>query len=221
MEIYKITNDINGKIYIGKSVYSGQKRWHDGHLFVVENWKEYADNSILHFAMLKYGVEHFHLDIIETDIQDKDYLSEREKYWIKYYDCCILDGAEKGYNMTRGGEGGNGHKGENLAQWRKEHPEDFQKIIDNLNQWRIDNPDLVQLANKKAAQTRKEKYGKDITKAANEACRKRVRCIETGIIYDSVREASRAVGLSSNGAQISKVCNGKAKTAKKLHWEFV
>lgn len=39
MEIYKITNDINGKIYIGKSVYSGQKRWHDGHLFVVENWK--------------------------------------------------------------------------------------------------------------------------------------------------------------------------------------
>ena len=72
MEIYKITNDINGKIYIGKSVYSGQKRWHDGHLFVVENWKEYADNSILHFAMLKYGVEHFHLDIIEKKIKNKN-----------------------------------------------------------------------------------------------------------------------------------------------------
>lgn len=41
------------------------------------------------------------------------------------------------------------------------------------------------------------------------------------ILSKDVREASRAVGLSSNGAQISKVCNGKAKTAKKLHWEFV
>ena len=49
--------------------------------------------------------------------------------------------------------------------------------------------------------------------------RKPVRCIETGVVYGSIKEAADAV----NGADIliSKVCRGLAKTHKKLHWEFV
>lgn len=49
---------------------------------------------------------------------------------------------------------------------------------------------------------------------------KPVRCIETGIVYASQSMAARAVGLSSSTG-INLCCNGKAKTAGKLHWEYV
>lgn len=48
---------------------------------------------------------------------------------------------------------------------------------------------------------------------------KRVRCIETEIIYNSIKEAAIAVGITSAG--ISLCCNGKRKTAGGYHWEFV
>lgn len=48
---------------------------------------------------------------------------------------------------------------------------------------------------------------------------KKVRCIETGIIYESGAEAARAMGLDAS--HISKVCRGKLKTHKGFHFEFV
>ena len=48
---------------------------------------------------------------------------------------------------------------------------------------------------------------------------KAVKCLETGIIYYSTKEASRQTGINNTG--ISKVCNGKRKTAGGYHWEFV
>ncbi len=48
---------------------------------------------------------------------------------------------------------------------------------------------------------------------------KQVRCIETGVIYDSTREASRKTGICQTG--ISSVCLNKRKTSGKMTWEFV
>lgn len=47
---------------------------------------------------------------------------------------------------------------------------------------------------------------------------RRVKCIETGIIYDSISQASRETGLDRSS--IRKVCRGKLKTCGKLHWEY-
>lgn len=47
---------------------------------------------------------------------------------------------------------------------------------------------------------------------------KSVICVETGAIYKSVSETSRDIGVSS--ASISKVCNGKQKTAGGYHWMY-
>ena len=46
-----------------------------------------------------------------------------------------------------------------------------------------------------------------------------VRCVETGIIYPSIREANRQTNISFS--QISGCCNGKQKTAGGYHWEYV
>lgn len=89
--IYKITNIINGKCYIGQSV-DIRKRWR-AHLRVAN-----TDFNLLHRAFQKYGVENFTFEIIEYCARKE--LNEREKYWINYYDSHNPD---KGYNMTDGG----------------------------------------------------------------------------------------------------------------------
>lgn len=87
--IYKITNLINGKIYIGQSV-DPQKRF--------KQHKGGRGSPILYAAIEKYGVENFSFEVIESDIEN---YNEREKYWIQYYN------ATKpgfGYNIQEGGE---------------------------------------------------------------------------------------------------------------------
>ena len=48
---------------------------------------------------------------------------------------------------------------------------------------------------------------------------KKVRCIETNIIYSSIGEAANAINKDVSG--IGKCCNGKQKTCGGYHWEFV
>lgn len=91
--IYKITNTINGKTYIGRSV-NILKRFSD-HRY---NFKSNAYPSYaLYRAMKKYGIENFKFEIIEKC--DEDELDDREIYWIEQYHS-FGDG---GYNMTAGG----------------------------------------------------------------------------------------------------------------------
>lgn len=91
MWIYKIINDINNKVYIGQTINPIQDRF-NRHI-------SDAINNILdtHFAraIRKYGPEHFSWVEIESGITDKAYLTEREHYWILYY-----DSVKTGYNET-------------------------------------------------------------------------------------------------------------------------
>ena len=48
---------------------------------------------------------------------------------------------------------------------------------------------------------------------------KKVLCVETGEIYESVKDASIAVNV--DGSTISKCCRGKQKTAGGFHWQYV
>ena len=99
--IYKIENLTNGKKYIGKSI-DIPKRFKT-HINDSFNENKSSYDHLVHKAIRKYGVENFSFEIIEQC--DENQLNEREIYWISFYDCCILDGKDKGYNMTRGGEG--------------------------------------------------------------------------------------------------------------------
>ena len=99
--IYKIENLINGKIYVGKSV-NIEKRFKT-HINDSFNKNKPEYHHLIHKAIRKYKVENFSFDIVEEC--DENELNSREMYWIHVYDCCVLDGKDKGYNMTRGGEG--------------------------------------------------------------------------------------------------------------------
>lgn len=91
--IYKITNDINQKIYIGKTERDIKTRWKE---HCNNSRKPQLENRPLYRAMQKYGIEHF--SIIE--IEECDNAEEREKYWIEFY-----GSFKNGYNATIGGDG--------------------------------------------------------------------------------------------------------------------
>lgn len=73
--IYKIYNDINEKVYIGKTNYSIQKRFQE---HCRDSKKDKDERRPLYNAMNKYGIEHFFIEEIEEcSIEDS---GNREKY---------------------------------------------------------------------------------------------------------------------------------------------
>ena len=92
--IYKITNQINGKVYIGQSI-DIKKRWQQ---HKQEATRERYQTK-LYNAIRKYGIENFTFEVIEecTSLE----LNERETYWIEYYQSYI---STIGYNMNTGGD---------------------------------------------------------------------------------------------------------------------
>jgi len=86
-KVYKITNTLNGKIYVGQTKQSIEKRFMQ-HL--------HAD-SPLGQAMRECGVENFTIEIIE-ECETQEQLNEREKFWIKVLNCKVPNG----YNIFDG-----------------------------------------------------------------------------------------------------------------------
>ncbi len=100
--IYKITNSLNNKIYIGKSTYKNIKK------LIVRYKREILypkpkDRYIIR-AMKKYGIEVFKFEIIESNISFSN-LNDKEIFYIEHFNTY-----QKGYNLTIGGEGTKGYK---------------------------------------------------------------------------------------------------------------
>lgn len=94
MIIYKITNTINGKIYVGLTIATLQQRW-NGH---IQNSK--TNNRHLYKSMRKYGLDKFIIEEIDST-DDFKKLGELERFYINKYDS---QNPNKGYNLTAGGE---------------------------------------------------------------------------------------------------------------------
>lgn len=89
--IYKTTNLINSKVYIG------QKRSCE---FLNEQYL--GSGTLLRKALKKYGKENFKVELVEWCASKED-LDQRECYWIEFFNATNLD---IGYNIATGGQGG-------------------------------------------------------------------------------------------------------------------
>lgn len=94
--IYKITNTVNEKCYIGQSI-DIKKRWakHKREAFAA-SCKHY--HYPLYQDIREYGIENFEFEVLEEC--DAVKLNNRESYYIKQY-----DSLNNGYNQTEGGGG--------------------------------------------------------------------------------------------------------------------
>lgn len=95
--IYKITNSINGKIYVGKSI-DIEKRWKE---HIRHSRIRFQASKPLYKAFKKYGIENFKFEVIEEC--DICVLDEREKEHICELNCLVFN--NHGYNISLGGEG--------------------------------------------------------------------------------------------------------------------
>lgn len=156
--IYKITNKINGKIYIGQTIRSLEARW-KGHIYTLKKY-ERAENkwcSHLYNAMSKYGVENFEISLIDT-AESKEELDKKEKYYIYIFD---TRNGLRGYNVADGGIGGDlthilpldrqiekAKKCSEKRRGRKQSEESNIKRSISMKAWTIKNYDLVCNRNK-------------------------------------------------------------------------
>lgn len=107
--VYKITNKINNKIYIGQTE-NLKRRWR---VHIRTSNKPNSKNfQLLHKAIHKYGKENFLFEEIDNFQNYKDVLTAEIK-WIKYYKSNV---SEYGYNLTNGGEGHSGFKHSLIAR---------------------------------------------------------------------------------------------------------
>lgn len=94
--IYKITNKVNGKVYIGQTIQNVKERFYQ---HCAHKCNREVLNMAIHKAIFKYGKKNFTIEVIE-EIESTN-LNDRERYWIQYY-----DSYNKGYNSTIGGQKG-------------------------------------------------------------------------------------------------------------------
>ena len=135
MIIYKITNTITNKSYIGQTKSSLAKRWTQHKCDAKKKTHLY-----FHKAIKKYGIDCWLFEILEyfDKSQPMELLNIRERYWIEYHNT-FMDG----YNLTTGGEGGQerseetkkkiglAHKGKVSPMKGKTHSEETKQKMRN------------------------------------------------------------------------------------------
>lgn len=87
--IYKWTNKINGKAYIGQTVREAER--------IIEHTRANRDCDF-HHDIKEYGIHNFDYEVLERDIEEKD-LNNRERYYVKLYNTNVT-----GYNKSHGGD---------------------------------------------------------------------------------------------------------------------
>ena len=103
--IYKITNNINGMLYIGQHCFNTKKDYYFAH-GISHTGKIYGGHHTYFCrAVIKHGFENFSKEIIEYC--NKDNIDEREIFYIKHYNSKNPD---VGYNLTDGGGSLSGYK---------------------------------------------------------------------------------------------------------------
>lgn len=206
--IYKITNDVNQKIYIGKTEFSIEKRFKE---HCRDCKRERLEKRPLYVAMREYGIEHFHIELIEETNEPE----KREKYWIKYYHSYIGDEKCNGYNATLGGDGKKYidydlvvetyKKVKNVTETAKLlniSPDSVSNILHIKNVQVLSSSIVVQ-----------EKYGKRVAQidlTTNTVVQ----------IFNSYAEADKYFN-DGDRRHIGDVCNGKRKTAHGYGWERI
>ena len=208
--IYQITNDINGKIYVGKTEFSIQKRFAE---HCQDAFRERNENRPLYAAMRKYGIEHFHIELIE----ETDSPEEQEMFWIEQ-----KQSFKHGYNATIGGDGrrfidydmviSTYQHLQNIAQTAKAM---------GINETSVHNILILkQIPIKSSPEVLKQQCSIPVHmfdlndnyiqtfSSSHEAARYMIENGLTGCKHSTIRQ------------HISEVCKGRRKTAAKFKWKY-
>lgn len=138
-KLYKITNTVNGKLYIGITKLPIEQRW-------AKHLKDSLSPKYpLHHAINKYGKENFIIELLEESI-DKTYISKLEEPSILKY-----NSRNNGYNVAKGGYGGDlgpearAKSLETIKNWSDEKKAEHKKKLHERNLGKTKYNDLGRL----------------------------------------------------------------------------
>ena len=199
MIVYKIKNKINGKLYIGQTIQSLEKRW-KAHL------KKTSNCTILKNAIKKYGSKNFEVSIVSF-CDNSEQMNKREIKYIKIF----KSKHPNGYNVFGGG---------NDYRHTKETKRKLSEINKNTippsrKDCRLTEKHKKQISKKMKGRKRSkqtiEKFKNTLKKTGTS--NKQVRCLNNNKKYQSMSEAARELnltplGVSRNARGLSKSCKG-------------
>ncbi len=208
--VYKITNDVNGKMYIGQTSRTLEERF-DEHLNELN--KKRSIGRPLYDAMRKYGVSHFHVDLIE----ETDSPKEREVYWVEYYGTF-----KNGYNATLGGDGKR-YLDYDLVVMIYQQTGNMAETANLLGICADSVDEILRIKNeckRSSAEIAIEKYSKPVHMFdLNGLYIKSFISVADAARYliDNKLSNGKASGLRT---RISNVCHGKRKSAAGFKWAY-
>ena len=199
--IYQIKNIINGKLYIGKTEFSLEKRFKE---HCKDAFRERNEKRPLYAAMRKYGIDNFEISLIE----ETDYPEDREIFWIEQKRSYKI-----GYNATLGGDGRKYldydlviatyqklKSTKDTAKQLKICEESVRNILKNNNIPRYSSKEV-----------NRRKYGNIVNQYD----------LNMNYIQSFPSIISAAKSLNKNGvSHISDVCKGRRQTAYGFKWKF-
>ena len=202
--IYKITNEINNKIYIGQTSRN-----------IVERFSEHkraTSNQPLYNAMRKYGIDNFSLELVEECSQEN--VDEREIYYINKY-----DSYKNGYNATMGGEGRPTTDYVELAEDFLNSGLSITKYADR------ENIKEATVRNSLEATGRTEEYRKlypEYNTRFNAVSVKMLDKKDNTLVqvFDSISKALNYLNKGKDKGHIKAVCEGKRNSAYGYKWQY-
>lgn len=188
MIIYKSTNLVNGKCYIGLTTKSldERKRQH------IKDASTSRTGMVFHRAMRKYGFNNFLWEVVdsaETEVE----LKEKEIYWIAFYNSYVNADNSNGYNSTFGGDGINGYK----------ISEETRKKFSDLGKVRIFTDETRQ----KMSSSRKGKKHSEDTKQKMSEWQKGENCPSAKLTEDEVLQIKELIKNKMSITDIAKKFN--------------
>lgn len=191
--IYKWTNTLNGKVYIGQTVRPEIR--YKRHLD-----EAFKNNSDYHFhrALRKYGIDAFSYEVIEKVPVSE--LDDREVFWIAYY-----DSFNNGYNSTEGGKGNRGYI------WSDEAKEAQSERMTDINR-KLFKGKTSPLKGRKLRPHTKDELDKMSSKVYQYSLDG-----ELLKVWDSTAECGRN---GHNQGHVAACCRGEEKTHYKCFWSY-
>ena len=216
--VYVHLNKLDDKCYVGVTCKKNPNgRWHNGN--------GYKYNDYFYRAIQKYGWDNFEHIIFASKLTKQE-ASNTERLLVEKMQS---DNPDHGYNLCSGGYDAQGLRGERNRMYEKRPEKAIQasiakRIGKHLSE---EHKEKISKGNKGRIKTEKERKNMSLAQKGKPKPRyshggnphaKSVLCIETNIVYETVKDAADSVNIHSSGIIQAIKNNG---TCRNFHWSYL
>lgn len=225
--VYCHTNLKNNKKYFGITYRKPELRWGNGGCkYLKKNSKGVFQHPAFAEAILKYGWDSFSHEVLYEGLTFEEANAKEMELIAQYKTNVVRYNPANGYNCTDGGDGATGgvhYSGNKHPMYGKHHTVESRRKMS-----------LSRMGEKNHAYGRKGKLGtfyghkhteeykaymSKIHKGGRHPLARKVMCVETGEIFDTVQAAADKYHLQHTN--LSATCSGKHHTCGGFHWEYL